>query len=68
MAIGDLPAMRRMPRRQPDRLALERAGFDIRYTPTSNDVDHHTVQLPDPVTEQVAIRFNLALGRSRGRF
>ena len=33
--------------------------------PTTNDNDHHSVQLPKPVTAEVAERFNTILGRSR---
>jgi hypothetical protein len=45
------------------RKAFEDAGFKVRYTPTRNDTDHHTVVLPDPVTEAVATLFNTLLGR-----
>lgn len=50
---------------QATRGAFEKAGFEVRYTPTSTDNDHHTVQLPKPVTPEVARRFNIVLGRSR---
>jgi hypothetical protein len=45
------------------RLEVENAGFEVRHTPTARDPDHHTVQLPKPVTEEVAARFNAVLGR-----
>jgi hypothetical protein len=48
------------------RRAFEVAGFEVRYTPTTCDSDHHTVQLPKPVTDDVAMLFNTLLGRSRG--
>jgi hypothetical protein len=47
------------------RRALEEAGFEVRYTPTKNDADHHTVQLPKPVTDESAIAFNTVFGRLR---
>jgi hypothetical protein len=50
---------------QASRKAFEEAGFEIRYTPTRHDTDHHTVQLPKPVTETVATLFNTLLGRTR---
>jgi hypothetical protein len=49
------------------RRAFEEAGFEVRYTPTRRDSDHHTVQLPKPVNEEVATRFNTVLRRVRGR-
>jgi hypothetical protein len=52
---------------QATRRAFEEAGFEVRFTPTDNDEDHHTVQLPKPVTEEVAAQFNTILGRKRGR-
>jgi hypothetical protein len=45
------------------RRALEEAGFEVRYTPTKTDTDHHTVQLPKPVTAEVADLFNRVFGR-----
>lgn len=48
---------------QATREAFETAGFEVRYTPTRNDSDHHTVLLPRPVTEDLARRFNTLLGR-----
>src|SRR4051812_3931987 len=33
------------------RKALEEAGFEVRHTPTRADPNHHTVQLPKPVTD-----------------
>lgn len=47
------------------RRALEEAGFEVRYTPTKKDADHHTVQLPKPVTEDAATALNTVLGRTR---
>lgn len=47
------------------RKAFEDAGFEVRFTPTSTDDDHHTVQLPKPVTEAVAALYNTILGRAR---
>jgi hypothetical protein len=52
---------------QAARKTFEGAGFEVRYTPTLNDSDHHTVQLPKPVTEAVATLFNTLLGRVRRR-
>jgi hypothetical protein len=49
---------------QAARRAFEAAGFEVRYTPTRNDSDHHTAQLPKPVTDEVATRFNAVLGRT----
>jgi hypothetical protein len=49
------------------RRAFGDAGFEVRYTPTTRDHDHHTVQLPKPVTEAVAALFNTLLGRVRRR-
>ena len=46
------------------RKAFEEAGFEVRYTPTKTDTDHHTVQLPKPVTRVVATLFNTVLGRT----
>src|SRR5262245_48030574 len=40
------------------RKALEDAGFEVRYTPTRKDSDHHTIILPKPVTDEDAARFN----------
>jgi hypothetical protein len=50
---------------QAARKAFEDAGFEVRYTPTRKDTDHHTIQLPKPVTEEAANLFNAALGRKR---
>ena len=49
---------------QATRRAFEDAGFEVRYTPTVKDDDHHTVQLPAPVTDEIAARFNAVLGRT----
>jgi hypothetical protein len=46
------------------RRAFEAAGFAVRYTPTRADTDHHTVDIPKPVTGDVAARFNAVLGRT----
>ena len=43
---------------------FEDAGFEVRYTPTVNDSDHHTIILPNPVTPEVATRFNDVLRRA----
>jgi hypothetical protein len=45
------------------RKAFEDAGFEVRPTPTRSDADHHTIQLPKPVTEEIAKLFNTVLGR-----
>jgi hypothetical protein len=45
------------------RRELEDAGFEVRHTPTRADPDHHTVQLPKPVTSGVADIFNSLFGR-----
>jgi hypothetical protein len=45
------------------RRAFEEAGFSVIYTPTRADTDHHTVILPEPVTDEVAARFNAVLRR-----
>jgi hypothetical protein len=45
------------------RQVLEQAGFRVCYTPTLNDADHHTVILPEPVTDEIAARFNKVFGR-----
>ena len=52
---------------QATRRAFEEAGFEVRYTPSKRDPDHHTVIIPKPVTEEVATRFNAVLGRTRKR-
>jgi len=41
------------------------AGFSVHPTPTRRDPDHHTVELPKPVTEEIARKFNQVLSRSR---
>ena len=46
--------------------SFEDAGFEVRHTPTARDPDHHTVQLPKPVTKEVADLFNSLLGRTPG--
>lgn len=46
------------------RSQFEAAGFQVRYTPTRRDDDHHTIILPDPVTNDIADLFNTVLGRS----
>lgn len=46
------------------RRALEEAGFEVRHTPTRADPNHHTVQLPKPVTDAVADLFNQIFGRT----
>jgi hypothetical protein len=47
------------------RQAFEDAGFQVRYTPTNKDDDHHTVVLPKPVTEETVEKFNTVLGRTK---
>jgi len=42
---------------------LEAAGFKVIPTPTRSDPYHVTIELPSPVTPEVAKRFNNALGR-----
>jgi RHS repeat-associated protein len=46
------------------RSELEAAGFPVHSTPTARDPNHHTVELPNPVTPEDADRFNQALGRT----
>jgi hypothetical protein len=38
--------------------ALEAAGFPIHRTPTAADPFHVTIEMPKPVTEEMAKRFN----------
>jgi len=45
------------------RRALEDAGFPVRHTPTRSAPNHHTVQRPKPVTEEIADLFNRVFGR-----
>lgn len=47
------------------RREFEEAGFPVHHTPTARDPNHHTVELPDPVTPEDARRFNEILGRTR---
>lgn len=47
------------------RRVFDLSGFLVRYTPTRRDPDHHTVQLPRPVTDSVAVAFNAVLSRVR---
>jgi hypothetical protein len=47
------------------RKQFEDAAFEVRYTPTRNDTDHHTVILPKPVTDEATTRLNTILGRIR---
>lgn len=47
------------------RQAFEQAGFPVHYTPTRTDPSHHAVELPHPVTPEVADRFNTVLGRNQ---
>lgn len=49
------------------RRTLEEAGFEVRHTPTKKDSDHHTIQLPKPVTDEIAAAFNATFGRSRSK-
>jgi RHS repeat-associated protein len=43
--------------------ALEARGMKVHPTPTRNDPNHHTVELPKPVTPENARAFNDAFGR-----
>jgi hypothetical protein len=45
------------------RRTFEAAGFEVRYTPTKADADHHTVMLSNPLTDAAADLFNTILGR-----
>lgn len=47
------------------RSAFQEAGFPVHHTPTRRDRSHHTVELPKPVTKEVAKRFNQVLGRKK---
>ncbi len=38
--------------------AVEAAGFRVHRTPTATDPFHVTIELPKPVTEEVARKFN----------
>src|SRR5438046_78189 len=49
------------------RRIVEEAGFEVRYTPTRKDPDHHTVALPKPMTDEIAAAFNTVFGRTRKR-
>ncbi len=49
---------------QATRAAFEAVGFEVRATPTNSDPTHHTVQLSNPVTPEVAAAFNAVLGRT----
>ena len=42
---------------------LEAAGFKVKATPTKRDSGHVTVELPKPVTKEVAQKFNDTFGR-----
>jgi hypothetical protein len=44
------------------RVEVERA-FRVHDTPTRHDPLHRTVELPKPITHEVAQRFNLLFGR-----
>jgi hypothetical protein len=46
------------------RAQIEAEGFEVRYTPTRQDTDHHTIILPEPVTDEVAAQFNTLFGRT----
>jgi len=41
---------------------LENAGFPVHDTPTNRDPQHVTIELPKPVTSEVANKFNDTLG------
>jgi hypothetical protein len=46
------------------RAAIEGAGFRLVPTPTASDPFHHTLELPKPVTRDVADKFNALFGRT----
>jgi len=46
-----------------ERTAVEQSGFRVHDTPTRNDPLHKTVELPKPVTQETADRFNRLFGR-----
>jgi hypothetical protein len=50
------------PHSRAPRQAIE-AEFRVHDTPTRNDPLHRTIELPKPVTDAVADRFNRLLGR-----
>ena len=50
---------------QASRRALEDAGLKVHPTPTRRDPNHHTIELPDPVTDEVAEVFNRIFGRAK---
>jgi len=41
----------------------EAAGFKVKPTPTRRDPNHVTIELPKPVTKEVADKFNNTFGR-----
>ena len=43
--------------------ALEAAGFPVHRTPSRRDPGHVTIELPNPVTKEVADTFNEVFGR-----
>ena len=43
--------------------ALEARGLKVHHTKTGRDSNHHTVELPKPVTREAADAFNQAFGR-----
>lgn len=45
------------------RSALERNDFIIHQTPTKANPHHVTIELPKPITKEVADAFNRAFGR-----
>lgn len=47
------------------RTDIENAGFTLHHTPSRRNPDHYTLELPKPVTSQVARVFNQLFGRSR---
>ena len=44
---------------------LEASGMKVHDTPTRNDPNHHTVELPKPVTPEIARAFNGAFDRKQ---
>jgi hypothetical protein len=45
------------------RAELEGNGFKVQDTPTKNNPDHVTIEMPNPVTKDDAARFNTCFGR-----
>ena len=45
------------------RKQIEDAGFTLKYSPTGPDINHHTLQLPKPVTPEAVDTFNKVFGK-----